>query len=153
MPINKVEPIIKPIVKTLCSKPYYRHSRGCPNFGKKRGCPPHSLLLGDVLDLEQPIYTIWKIFDFAKHCARMRKLHPDWSKRQVECCLYWQPQARAQLRYEAEIFHKSLPDYTVVMNPESLGVDITATMLQIGQKLEWPPVTKTYQVALAGVKV
>jgi len=152
MPFSLVKACINPVVKTLCCKPYYGHPRGCPNHGKRKGCPPHSIMLYDIFDTELRMYAIWNVFDFAKHCARMRKLHPSWSRRQIECCLYWQPRARAQLRREVEIFHEYLPGYTVVMNPESLGVDVTTTMLQIGQKLEWPPITKTYQVALAGVR-
>ena len=85
----------------------------------------------------------------------MKAIHPDWSQRQVECCLYWQPKARKQLRAEINIFAFSITQYVmrVLTTPEAAGVNVTATMKMVGIELEWPPRSRTYQVALAGMEL
>ena len=96
------------------------------------------------------VYAIWNKFDFKSHCNKMRALHPDWSSRQIECCLYWQGTARKHLKSNIKLFLKEYPQLIVVNCPEAQGVDITATMASIGIYLEWSPVDFTYQVVLAG---
>jgi len=137
-------------VRDLCKWPYYNHPKGCPNYGKKKGCPPTSRLITDLLDLNKPVFAIWNCFDFAGHCKQMRQKHPDWSKRQIECCLYWQPKARKQLHFEIKKFFADNKGFAIINNPESVGINVTQTMAEIGIELEWPPETKTYQVALVG---
>jgi predicted metal-binding protein len=148
-----VTPVIDFRVRNMCSWPYYNHPMGCPNYGKKKGCPPGSKLINQRLDLRKPIYVIWNRFDFAGFVESMRIRHPHWSQRQLECCRYWQPRARKQLREQVEHFNKIRPGLCIVMNPESSGVNVTKTMQMVGVKLEWPPVTKTYQVVLAGTSI
>ena len=152
MPYKLVKPVIDLSVRQLCKRPYCNHPRGCPNYGKKSTCPPKALPISKVLDLSRPVYAIWNEFDFAGHCNRMKAAHPGWSQRQIECCLYWQPKARKQLRAEISIFAFSITQYIiqVLTTPEATGVNVTATMKTIGIKLEWPPRNRTYQVALAG---
>jgi hypothetical protein len=138
----------------LCRRPYPGHPRGCPNLGKKQGCPKVPLL-GEVLDGEKLLWAAWNCFLFGEHVARLREKHPKWSKRQLECCLYWQGTARKQLEMVLEIalmkFPAPVKDTLVLRCPEAHGVDVTTTMLSLGVKLEWPPVTVAYQVALIGV--
>jgi len=150
MPHKLVKPRIDIRVRKLCIRPYYNHSRGCPNYNKKKGCPPNSPVLTKVLNLNKPIYVIWNAFNFHKHCRRMRYLHPMWSKYQVRCCLYWQGKARKHLRNEIDWFKQAHPHYIVLYPPEAYGVNVTETMRRIGIKLEWPPVVLAYQVAIAG---
>lgn len=107
-------------------------------------------MLYDVLDLGREIWAIWNVFDFAGHVARMREQHPAWSKRQLECCLYWQPAARKALRSEIVAFLIEHDNMVVITCPEACGVNMTDTMRKIGHDLEWPPETVTYQIALAG---
>lgn len=85
----------------------------------------------------------------------MKAIHPGWSQRQVECCLYWQGTARKQLRAEIDIFAFSITQYIIqiLTRPEANGVNVTATMKTVGIELEWPPNKKAYQVALAGTKL
>ncbi len=158
---HKVNPVVDLSVRILCARPYgynekrYSHPKGCPNFNKKDGCPPQAKLITDLLDFTKPIYAIWNIFDFESHCNRMRKLHPEWSQRQVECCLYWQPKARKQLRIEVQRFLRQckclLGEHVKILKcPEANGVNVNATMKSIGHILEWPPKTITYQIVLAG---
>jgi predicted metal-binding protein len=139
-----------PEVRGLCVKPYELHPRGCPNFGKKVGCPPKAPHLPVLFDLAQPSYVIYNVFDFGAHVAKMRALHPTWSKRQVECCLYWQGTARSALRAEIKRFTDAIPEYIVTSCPEAMGLDVTTTMRALGVELEWPPQTRAVQVAFAG---
>jgi hypothetical protein len=80
----------------------------------------------------------------------MREKHPDWSERQLRCCLYWQGTARAALRRKIEAFLAGQPGLLAITCPEACGVDVTATMSSLGIELEWPPVSVAYRVALVG---
>jgi hypothetical protein len=149
---KEVKPIIDYEVRNLCFRSYPGHPKGCPNFGKRPSCPPKAPILSMVMDLDQPVYAIWNVFDFGRHTQRMNVVHPGWSRRQLECCLYWQGTARKQLQAEINQFLSEMDGlWTVIKCPEALGVNVTETMKSIGEHLEWPPVTKTYQVALAGI--
>lgn len=150
MPYRLVKLRVDIRVRKLCIEPYYNHPRGCPNYNKKKGCPPSSSVITRVLDLSKPVYVIWSRFNFFAHCRRMQRLHPLWTQRQVECCLYWQGAARRQLRKEIDKFRQYYPKYSVLYPPESYGVNVTETMKRVGIKLEWPPVIAAFQVAIAG---
>ena len=168
MPWRQVVPAIDPKVRKLCFKRYPGHPRGCPNYGKKKSCPPAAPLLGVVLDLARPVFAVWNAFDFGAHTSRMRAVHPGWTPRQVACCLYWQGTARKALCDELvthirEQWAVQCTGYTlrslegssglgwrVVTCPEACGVNVTETMRRIGIELEWPPRTVAYQVALVG---
>jgi predicted metal-binding protein len=149
MPFQLITPIIQPEVRNLCVKPYPGHPKGCPNFNKNCWCPPTVELFQEVADLTKPIYVIWNEFDFGEHCAKMRLKHPNWSQRQVECCLYWQGTARKQLSKEIDKFKEEYKADFITRCPEAMGINVTETMKSIGILLEWPPVSKTYQVAIA----
>ena len=146
----KVEVAIDNSMPDLCRKPYPLHPKGCPNYGMKAGCPPQSKFITRVLRTGRPIYAIYNKYDIARHLARMRRLHPDWTSRQLHCCLYWQGTARKQLRKEIIEFKKEHPDMIICHTPEACGVNVTATMASIGIELEWPPENWAYQVVLAG---
>jgi predicted metal-binding protein len=140
-------------VRNLCSKPYPLHPKGCPNYNKRPTCPPQAALIENIIDLSRRVYVIWTVFDFGLHKQQMKYLHPDWSKRQCECCLYWQSKARKELRNEIEKRIVSDKNNMIVLAcPEAHGVNVTATMASIGEILEWPPITKTYQIAVVGWK-
>lgn len=80
--------VIDPVVRALCCHPYPGHPRGCPNYNRKPGCPPGAPMFDDRMDLGRPVYAIINEFDLAAHMERMRQDHPDWSERQLTCCLY-----------------------------------------------------------------
>ena len=132
----------------MCRLPYPDHPKGCPNFGMRAACPPEAPKFLDHFN-DSEVWAIWNEFDFAAHCARMRKKHPEWSQRQVECCLYWQGTARKQLEAEIWKFTWGHPKFSVTRCPEAMGVNITASMELVGVELEWPPQTVAVQVALA----
>ena len=155
MPYKIIQPVIDYSVRNLCTRKYPNHPKGCPNYRKKTGCPPDCKIIKDIIRLDYIIFAVWNIFDFRAHCQKMREKHPNWSDRQIECCLYWQQTARKQLEYEIDKFNnaKIMLNTLVIRCPESRGINVTETMKSIGEILEWPPKTKTYQVALAGTKI
>lgn len=149
-------------VRDLCVRPYYNHPRGCPNHGKRPTCPPQASAIGNILDLRCPVFAIYYAFPFAEHVEKMRRRHPDWTERQVECCLYWQGTARKRLKVDIEQFKRVIPCYWVTESssveweilwlPEANGVNMTETMQSVGIELEWPPKNWAYKIVLAGVK-
>jgi len=149
MPHKEVVPVLEPSIRGLCVRPYPGHKKGCPNFGKREYCPPQAPLLPLVFDLHRPVIAVWNRFDLAAHVGRLQVKHPEWSWRQLVCCLYWQGTARRALEGEIKV---ALPqgNIGVLRCPEACGVNVTATMASIGVVLEWPPKTVTYQVALVG---
>ena len=151
--IIEVKPVIIRPVHSLCVRPYPNHKNGCPNYGKKKGCPPGVPMFDKFYDLSKPIYAIYNKFDFKGHVERMKVKHSSWSKRQLECCLYWQGTARKNLKERIEIFGRlTARRYVVNTVPEAMGVNVTETMKRVGIELEWPPVYMTYQIAMAGMK-
>ena len=147
---KQVVPVLNPSVRGLCTRPYPGHPRGCPNHGKRDTCPPAAPLLGEYYDLSRAVWVIWNRFPFGEHVARMQAKHPDWSDRQLACCLYWQGTARKQLEETIAMFTMAVGALSVTRCPEAMGVDVTATMASLGISLEWPPGQWAYQVALAG---
>jgi len=147
----EVNPAVDYSVRKLCFQPYINHPKGCPNYKKRGDCPPKSLLIENIFDLTKPTYFIYNKFDFKSHCDRMKSKHPEWSKRQVECCLYWQGTARKQLNETIRLFLRQYPQYSINKTPEGCGVNITKTMKQGGISLEWPPKNVTYQIVMAGI--
>lgn len=145
----KVVPILDMSVREICTHPYKNHPRGCPNFGKRRSCPPRVALFTDFVHEEDPVYVVWNRFDIGSHYRSMKEKHPDWTDSQLYCCLYWQPRARKQLKVAVEELLVTLGSaYFPLYCPEAMGVNVTETMKQVGVVLEWPPVNWAYQVAL-----
>ena len=145
-----VAPVLDVRMRELCRRPYPNHPKGCPNWGKKVGCPPNCPCLSETLDLDYFVYAIYNVFNLEAHTRRMRQNHPEWSKRQVDCCLYWQPRARRQLGKAVAKFEELASNLILVHCPEAQGVNITNTLCQIGVHLEWPPEKYAVQVILVG---
>lgn len=145
-----VRPVFQPDVRELCWRPYHNHPKGCPNYGKRPSCPPAAKLLPELIHVDRPIYAIWTRFNLAKHVKKLGQKHPDWSSRQLRCCLYWQGTARKKLREEIAAFKYCHTGLRILMCPEANGVNVTATMQSIGITLLWPPIKWAYQVVLAG---
>ena len=142
---------IDPTFQKICWRPYYNHPRGCPNYGKKRGCPPHQKMFFDVFDRD--FYLIFTEFDLGTPVKKMKKKHPNWTDRQLYCCLYWQGTARKNLKAEIDRARKILPHHHITACPEAMGVNVTDLMEDnAGIELDWPPKITTYQVAIAGLK-
>lgn len=147
--------IIDPSVRSLCQKPYPNHPKGCPNYGKRAICPPRCPLITEEYDMSKGFWLVWIEFDFGAHCRKMRRLHPDWSQRQIECCLYWQGKANKKLREavaDVRYYLRGRDKWSVTYCPEAMGVNVTETMRRVGVELEWPPQRVVRKVALFGVK-
>ena len=97
-----IKPVLDRSMRGLCVKEYPNHKKGCPNFNKRDRCPPKAPFLEDLYDLTKPVWVIYTRYDFGTHVKKMRAKHPEWSQRQVECCLYWQGTARKNLKNEIE---------------------------------------------------
>lgn len=147
MPWRSAKPVLNASVRSICKRPYPRHPKGCPNWNKKAGCPPQARLFQNEYDVNREIVAVWNVFDLFGHVRRLHEKHPNWTRAQLECCLYWQGTARKQLRAEVQEALKEHPGAVAIMCPEAMGVDVTATMCSVGVDLEWPPVTVTIQVA------
>jgi hypothetical protein len=170
MSIFRVKPVCDPKVRALCVRPYPGHPKGCPNFNYKKGCPPTAFRAWEIFNFDMPSFFIVNRFDFGEHVEKMRRAHPDWSKRQIECCLYWQSSARKQLTAEIERFeglYTHAADaalgkkrdactpmrYQIERCPEAMGINVTESMKQVGIELEWPPKRWAYQIALAAFPI
>ena len=146
-------------IQYLCRLPYYGHSRGCINFGKKKGCPPGQPLIDKVLVFEKDVYLIYTVFEVGKFAQRMETLHPEWKDypRQQYNPRRWQPKARKIHRAEEKKAVEEFGLTKIVNSPEAHGVNVTGLMKHIGIKLEWkwPPEKKSstvYLVSLGGYK-
>lgn len=149
---------VRPVIMgchDLCLKPYPNHKNGCPNYGTKKGCPPGVPMFDVFYDLSKSVYAIYNKFDFKGHVDRMRMKHPGWSRRQLECCLYWQGTARKKLKERIRMFNfltvMASEAYDITTVPEAMGVNVTETMRRVGIELEWSPVNVAYQIAMAGI--
>ncbi|MBN2459626.1 hypothetical protein JXB28_05050 [Candidatus Woesearchaeota archaeon] len=80
--ITKIDSSIVPydnLIRALCRTPYYGHSKGCPNYDKKEGCPPQKLIT-DVLDFDRELYLIFTEFPIGEFAEKMRITHPEWKE-------------------------------------------------------------------------
>ena len=155
MTIHYVKPVLHAPVRKLCRKPYPGHPKGCPNFGKRDICPPHAPLFEKYFDINKRFLAVVVHFNIGQHMQRMKEKHPGWSDRQCACCLYWQGGVKKKLRQEIayNITRRPLFDGYVLAAtdcPEAMGVDITATMRQVGIMLEWPPKKIVRKIAFIG---
>lgn len=153
-----VELVLDVGVRELCWWAYPNHPRGCPNYGRRDGCPPAAPLIGDVLDLTEDVWAIWIEFDLAAHRERMLVKHPQWSKQQTDCCLYWQGRANAELHRRvvnfciSEVLFEPVRPWTALYCPEAMGVNVTETMRNVGVELEWPPENIVRKIAIVGIE-
>jgi predicted metal-binding protein len=152
MPHVLVTPVLDRSVRGLCVRPYEGHPHGCPNHGRSPRCPPAAPHLFEAFDESGPFYAVYSRFPLGDHVRAMRQRHPGWSDRQLRCVLYWQNSARKKLRAEVALFKEAHPevDWRVEETPEAMGLDVTATLREVGIGLEWPPAEVATHVALAG---
>lgn len=142
--IKKINPkiiVYDTEIQCLCTRPFYKHPRGCPNYNKKDGCPPNQLLINNVLDFEKDLYVIYTEFPVEKFAKRMKKRHLKWSQRQIYNPRLWQSHARKLQRIEEVKVMKENGLTKIILSPEAHGVNVTELMKNIGISLkwEWPP--------------
>lgn len=155
MTIHYVKPVLQNSVRQLCAKPYYNHPKGCPNFNKRCSCPPAAPLLSEFFDLRKRVLAVCIDFNLAQHVETMKARHPNWSRRQCECCLYWQGTVRKKLKQEIQYNMTRSPlfdDAELISTdcPEAMGCNVTETMKAVGVILEWPPKQIVRKIAFIG---
>lgn len=120
-----------------CTQPYYNHKRGCPNFGKKEGCPPRSKHITEIYNISS-LHMLVMRFSFGQYIKKKRINHPEWSNRALANQRHWQAHLRSQLVNQWEIQEKYLyPNFELEMDPEAHGVNVVATLGSYGIQLDW----------------
>lgn len=128
----------------------YSHPKGCPNYGKKKGCPPQAPLFTEVV--EPPFLLVAVKFDLGAWARRMKDKYPDWSDKQARCCLYWQGKVRKKLREACVRIALDFDHNMILYNPEAMGVHVFATCHAVGLTLERNPQNIVYKIAIIGRK-
>lgn len=118
--------------RSLCIKPYHNHPKGCPNFGKKEGCPPNIPMFDHVYDLNKPIYLIINEFNLLEHVTNMKKIHPDWSSYQLCNSRYWQGKSVSINNKVSYAWLNEYPNLVLTNWIESMGVDLINTLKSVG---------------------
>ncbi len=136
--------------RAWCKLPYPGHPEGCPNFGKKEICPPRAPLIEQVI--KPPFFLVGVKFNLKKHTERMKRKHPDWSKRKARCLLYWQKKVNKRLRELSEKVSSNIPDSKIVYIPEATGVDVFETCRKNGLTLDKNPDEIVWKIAIIGKK-
>jgi len=137
----------------MCGLPYPGHPKGCPNFNKnKKGCPYTTPLINEIVDITKPIYLVGIDFDLEAYEKKMKKKHPNWTNRQCRNVLYWQSKHKKELKKLLLNFIKPFDkNLFTTMKPEAYGVNMCATVRQIGIKLDWHyPLKHVWRIALIG---
>ena len=134
-----------------CTLPYPNHKKGCPNYGKKDGCPP---LTNNFLEIIQdPYFLVIQEFDILTHSRKMKEKHPKWTERQCRNLLYWQKGVNKKLKNKTYELAKNMgDDYIVLEIPEANGVDVFNTCLNVGINLEMYPQSIIRKVMIVGKK-
>lgn len=151
-----IKPVLYKAARNLCQRPYLGHPNGCPNFSKHPSCPPRAPMLEEIFDLSKPVWAVYVEYDLESQRNRMWMKHPKWSKRQAECCLYWQKRVLSFLKSRVANFctsgflYGTSNELTALYRPEACGVDVTKTMANAGVEIPWPPETNVYKIAFVG---
>jgi predicted metal-binding protein len=135
----------------MCLKKSNSFRNGCPNYGKREGCPPRNLF-HEEYNLNEPIYLIATDFDLTQQTNKIRRAHPDWTEKAIYNPRYWQNTARKTHLSEISNFLKENPNYTIERSPEGAGINIDKLCSSYGINLEWPPRKITRVVSIGAIK-
>lgn len=143
MPVIELKPediVVVPLSRAnkWCALPYHNHPRGCPNFDKCKEHLRKRVRADDIYNFFMPMYLVYVEFDLKKHAIKMKKNHPDWSKRQCRNLLYWQRGVDRRLSKEiGRVFKKKdLYKKGYLATAEGYGINTYATARNAGLKLE-----------------
>jgi len=117
--------------RSMCIRPYHNHPKGCPNFGKKEGCPPNIPMFDQVYDLSKPIYLIINEFNLLEHVDNMKKIHPDWSSYQLYNSRYWQGKSVSINKKASYAWLNEHPNLVLTNWVENMGIDLIKTLKQV----------------------
>lgn len=94
----------------------------------------------------------WYTFDLIHHSEKMRKRHPQWTDRQLKCCLYWQNGVRNRLKKQCETFSGYSSGLIYTLIPEAMGVNVFRTAYKNGIVLRRNPEI-VYKIAFIGYRL
>jgi hypothetical protein len=120
----------------LCKQPYYIHKDGCPNLGKKEGCPP-VLHIEEEFDLNS-IHLLTVKFPLGEFVNCKREKHPNWSNRALINQRHWQGHLKRLLNTRWDEIKERYPEHVVIYNPEAKGVNVEKTLHSVRIDLDWP---------------
>lgn len=123
-------------VPEWCKMRYPGHPKGCPMYGTRDKCPPAALYVTDIFDINRGMFLVYSEFDVAAQEAKMKKKHPDWSRRQLRNCLYWQGKSRKQLIDRVNMAMDTLDTNVYTLMPHASGVNVYSTCRVSGLILE-----------------
>ena len=136
----------------LCKLPYPGHKKGCPSIGNSILCPPHAERIKKKYNLKEPTYFIYIKFNIKNQEMRMLKLHPDWTKKQARCLLYWQNTIKKELIKLCKFYtnHRSNLNYELI--PEAMGLHVfeTAHYVNIPLERDYDKMKYIYKIAFIG---
>lgn len=127
----------------------YRYPDGCPNYGKKEGCPPNSKKIDEFIDLTQKYWFIIVEFDIGAHERKQKIKHPHWSIKQCRNSRHWQGTIHKQLREESNRLCGSY-NRVFTLCPEAMGVHAIKTAKNIGIPIKSRPKNYIYKISLVG---
>lgn len=136
-------------VRGLCCKPYPDHPFGCPNFGKKDGCPPDGNNFLENFENTAGLVAIG--FNLSEWIDIRRQEQPSWTDKALGNLRHWQPHVRSNLK--KLLSEVNINGYEPIFTPEAMGVNVTDTCKNANINLEWPPKNWVYQIALIGRRV
>ena len=150
--ISKEKIIINHIARNeWCLLPYKNHKNGCPNYGKRKTCPPFAKKFEELV--EAPFYLVTQEFDLEVQKKKMKEKHPNWTENQSKNLLYWQKGLIKKLKDEAyEQANVLGTDFIVLEVPEANGVNVFQTCKNVGIILEKNPQKKVIKVMVIGKK-
>jgi predicted metal-binding protein len=134
-----------------CTLPYPNHKSGCPNYGKKKTCPPFTQSFQNII--QGPYFLVIQEFDIQAHSKKMRLKHPHWSEKQCRNLLYWQKGLNKKLKDKSyELANKMGDDFIVLEIPEANGVDVFKTCQNMNIELQRYPQDMIRKVMIVGKK-
>ena len=114
-------------------------------------------MLYNFFDISKPILAVWQAFNLESHRKSMAVKHPKWSRRQLDCCLYWQNSVNKNLQrnvnynLDRPVLFGGEKNLIATLCPEAMGVNVTETMKAGNVILDWPPERIVRKVAFVGV--
>jgi hypothetical protein len=137
-------------INKWCKLPYPAHPNGCPNYNKKKTCPPKALSFEKLI---KPPFTLVAVkFNLKEHIKKMKQKHPNWTDKQARCVLYWQNKVNKQLRELSEKTAAKIPNSMILHMPEANGVNLFETCKKVGLILEPNPQNILWKMSIIGIK-
>lgn len=136
-------------MRDLCRQPYPGNPKGCPNYGKKKECPPQAPLLENFIDLLQPHYFV--VLECIRNGCRINSQENTLKEDQFRS--YWNDNLEAVLREYIQEFQKDHPGTVFTFHPSAVGVNVLETARNVGIPLEANPEKVFYKIVLIGYPV